>query len=80
LQLHPIKRRLSAHHFDRRFHFIFNVGVVALGLSLTKEDGFQALANARNGFVSMQEFREHLKSLIVSHGIKVDEANVARPF
>lgn len=58
----------------------FNMGVVALGLSLTKEDGFQALANARSGLVSMQEFREHLKRLISSHRIEVDETNIARPF
>ncbi len=58
----------------------FNMGVVALGLSLTKQEGFQALANARSGLVSMQEFREHLRSLIVSHKVKVDEANIVKTF
>ena len=31
----------------------FNVGVVALGLSLTKLEGFQALADVREGRISM---------------------------
>ena len=58
----------------------FNMGVVALGLSLTKEEGFLALANARQGFISMKEFREHLKALIESHKIPVDDAQIARKF
>ena len=58
----------------------FNMGAMALGLSLTKEDGFQALANARQGLVSMQAFREHLSSLVISHEVEVDEAKIARPF
>ena len=58
----------------------FNMGVVALGLSLTKEEGFQAFANVRQGIISMQDFREHIKALVDSHGIKVDEAQIARPF
>ena len=58
----------------------FNMGVVSLGLKLTKADGFQALADASEGKVSMQDFRNHLESLITSHQIKVDEAKIARPF
>ena len=50
----------------------FNMGVVALGLSLTKEDGFLALANARQGVVSMQSFQKHMMMLIDSHKIQVD--------
>jgi hypothetical protein len=58
----------------------FNMGIVALGLKLTKEEGFQALADVREGLISMQNFRDHLKSLITSHQIKIDETKVARPF
>ena len=58
----------------------FNMGAMALGLNLTKEDGFQALANARQGIVSMKEFREHIKTLVDSHKVDVDEAQIARPF
>jgi len=56
------------------------MGAMALGLSLTKQEGFQALSDARSGLVSMQEFREHLKSLIISHKVEVDEAKIAKSF
>ena len=56
------------------------MGVVALGLQLSKEESFQALADAREGKVSMQKFRDHLKLLIASHEVKVDEAKIMRPF
>jgi len=58
----------------------FNMGAMALGLNLSKENGFLALANARQKIISMQEFREHLKSVITSHEVKVSEENIKRPF
>jgi hypothetical protein len=58
----------------------FNMGAMALGLGLTKEDGFIALSNARQEVITMQAFREHIQSLVKSHGVKVDEGNIARPF
>lgn len=65
---------------ERKVQLGFNLGVMALGLDLTKEEGFQALSNARSGAISMQDFREHLMSLIFSHKIEVNEENIARPF
>jgi len=58
----------------------FNMGAMALGLSLSKEDGFLALSNARDETISMEKFHEHIKSVILSHKIVVDEAKIARPF
>ncbi len=58
----------------------FNMGAMALGLNLSKEDGFLALSNARQGHISMKEFHEHARSLVLSHKIVVDGAKVARPF
>lgn len=58
----------------------FNIGVIALGLSLNKENSFLALSDARQGNVSMGAFREHLKVIISSHQIEVDDAKIARPF
>ena len=58
----------------------FNMGVIALGLGLNKSDGFQALADVREGRMSMQAFRNHLRSLVISHAVKIDEAKIARPF
>ncbi len=65
---------------ERKVQLGFNLGVVALGLDLTKEEGFQALSNARSGAISMQDFREHLMSLISFHGIEVKKENIERPF
>ena len=58
----------------------FNMGALAQGLNLSKEDGFLALANARLGDISMETFHEHLLSVIRTHKVVVDEAKVARPF
>jgi len=58
----------------------FNMGVMALGLSLTKEEGFLILSNARQSDISMQTFREHVEALVTSHNIKVDETNISRQF
>lgn len=68
------------HLRKRKVQLGFNMGAMALGLSLTKQEGFQALSDARSGLVSMQEFREHLKSLIISHKVEVDEAKIAKSF
>lgn len=58
----------------------FNVGAMALGLNLSKEDGFLALSNARQGTSSMEEYRQHIQSLVLSHKILVDESKITRPF
>lgn len=58
----------------------FNVGAVALSLKLTKAEGFQALADVREGRMSMRDFQNHMRMLITSHNIKVDDANITRPF
>ncbi len=58
----------------------FNMGVVAHGLRLSKVEGFQALADARKGLVSMRAFRDHVRALAVSHNVSVDEGKVERPF
>lgn len=58
----------------------FNMGAMALGLSLAKEDGFLALANARQGNTSMSSFRTHMLEVIERYGVAVDAAQIARPF
>lgn len=58
----------------------FNMGAMALGLGLTKEDGFLALSDARQGNISMDAFREHLRTIIDSRKIAVDEAKISKPF
>ena len=65
---------------ERKVQLGFNMGVVSLGLKLTKEEGFKAMSDAREGKISMASFRSHLRSLIDSHQVKVDEVKILRPF
>jgi hypothetical protein len=58
----------------------FNMGVVSLGLSLSKEDGYMTLADVCSGNTSMSAFRGHLLQLIDTHKIPVDAEQIARPF
>ena len=58
----------------------FNMGAMALGLDLSKNDGFLALANARLGVMSMNEFHQHIRRLVLENGVVVDDQKVARPF
>lgn len=57
-----------------------NMGAMALGLDLSKEDGFLALANVRKGVISMQAFREHIKSVVETQKVEVNAEQIARPF
>lgn len=65
---------------ERKVQLGFNLGVVALGLKLTKAESFDALTAAREGRLPMPAFRSHLRSLITTHQVGVDEAKIARPF
>ena len=65
---------------ERKVQLGFNMGVVALGLKLSKEEGFKSLQNAREGLITMSQFRDHLAGLISSRGVKLDEEKIARPF
>jgi hypothetical protein len=63
-----------------KMQFSFNVGVMALGLALSKEEGYQPLADVCQGKSSMQEFHNHVQSLLTSRGITVSEENIRKPF
>ena len=58
----------------------FNMGAMSLGLNLNKENGFLILSNARNGNISMEEFHKHIRTIVLSYKIIIDEENVTRPF
>ncbi len=58
----------------------FNMGAMALGLNLSKEDGFMALTNLREDKVSISEFRIHIEQVIEINGINVDQKMIDRPF
>ena len=58
----------------------FNMGAMALGLSLAKEDGFLAFAKMRQGHTTIQQFREHIKAVVIKNDIEVDKTQIARQF
>lgn len=64
---------------ERKVQLGFNLGVIALGLKLNKQQGFQALNDVRQGKISMKEFNQHLKSIIEYHGVEVNSDNIMRP-
>lgn len=63
-----------------KMQFSFNVGVMALGLGLSKEDGYQSLADVCQSNTSMSDFHNHVRSLLASRNIEINEENVTRPF
>jgi len=64
----------------RKVQLGFNMGVLALGLGLSKEDSFVALTDAREGRTSMAAFRKHLQDVIAKSKIVVDQDKLSRPF
>lgn len=46
-----------------------NMGVFALNLCLSKEEGYDSVAWTARGDMTVQELHEHLRSLVVSHGV-----------
>jgi len=65
---------------ERKVQLGFNMGVMAFGLSLTKEESFIPLSDAREGKTSMLKYRERMKALVATHNIPIDQGNVNRPF
>ncbi len=65
---------------ERKIQLGFNMGVMALGLELTKKDGFLALASVREEKVSMEVFRGHILNLVETHKVPVQEENIIRSF
>lgn len=65
---------------ERKVQLGFNMGVIALGLSLSKEEGFLVLNNARQGTISMQEFQNHMGKIVQDYNVPVDKKQIAREF
>jgi hypothetical protein len=65
---------------ERKVQLGFNMGVMAHGLNLSKEDSYTALSNLREGVITMPVFREHIQSIVNLHQIEVDEVNISKPF
>lgn len=65
---------------ERKVQLGFNMGVMALGLGLSKEEGFIALSDVREGRISMEKFHENIEEIVLSKGIDVDRGKVEREF
>lgn len=65
---------------ERKVQLSFNMGVFALGLGLSKEEGYDSVAWAARGDMTVQDLHKHLRSLVDSHGVLIKEENVAREF
>lgn len=65
---------------ERKIQLGFNMGVISLGLDLSKEEGYLTLANVREGLLPIQEFNKKMRALISSRGIPIDEVNIDKPF
>jgi len=65
---------------ERKIQLSFNMGVMALGLGLTKEESYKPLTDTRNGDLSIQKLHTHLRKLIISNKVSVKEENIAKPF
>jgi hypothetical protein len=63
-----------------KMQFSFNVGVMALGLGLTKEEGYDALADVCLGNTEMKEFHQHVRDLLTRRSVVVNEDRIRRPF
>ena len=65
---------------ERKVQLGFNMGVMSLGLNLSKEEGYLMLASVREGSLPIQEFHKKMRALISSKNIPVDEVNVNKLF
>jgi hypothetical protein len=61
---------------DRQVQLGFNLGLVVLGLGLSKAEGYDALAMAQTGAQSMQQLHDHLESLIIHHQVELDQVQL----
>lgn len=65
---------------ERKVQLSFNLGLCTLGLGLTKEEGYDALASTRRGELTIQELHAHLRAIVQSQAVVIDEEKVAKPF
>ncbi len=65
---------------ERKVQLSFNMGVMALGLNLTKKEGYDSLASTAKGGMTVQQLHQHLRLLIASHQVAIQEENITKPF
>jgi len=65
---------------ERKVQLSFNMGVFSPGLGLSKEEGYDSVAGTARGDMAVQELHKHLRSIVTSHGVVIEEENVAKEF
>ena len=65
---------------ERKVQLAFNVGVAALGLDLTKQEGYDPLAQTCTSATPIQELHQHWRALVITHNVAIHEENVAKSF
>jgi hypothetical protein len=65
---------------ERKVQLAFNMGVMSLGLHLTKEEGYDALVRMREGKVSTKDFREYVQKLVGEKAVPVSEENCRKGY
>jgi hypothetical protein len=65
---------------ERKVQLAFNMGVMAHGLHLTKEEGYLPLVHLREGTMSTKDFRAHAAHLVEMHAVPVSEENCTKGF
>jgi hypothetical protein len=65
---------------ERKVQLGFNMGIIALGLNLSKDDGYMVMWKAREGLISMPTMREHVAILVKKHEIPVDAERIDKSF
>ena len=58
----------------------FNMGIMALGLNLSKEEGYLNLVALREGEISTEDFHQKMRTTISEKNIPVNEENINKPF
>ncbi|MCA3244710.1 MAG: hypothetical protein INF43_05350 [Alphaproteobacteria bacterium] len=65
---------------ERKVQLGFNTGIMALGLNLSKDEGYLVLVKTREGQLSMPQLHAYLRDLVAKHQITVSETNIQRSF
>lgn len=65
---------------ERKLQLWFNMWVVALGLKLSKQEGYMNFSDLQKWNISTKTFRDNMRSIIESKDIPVQETQIQRPF
>ena len=65
---------------ERKVQLGFNAGIMALGLNISKDEGYLTLVKAREGQLTMPQVHDHYRALVTRLNVAVREENIQRVF